>query len=96
MNNTWNTAIIGFGQIAHGLVDDPLMARYFAYATHAQVLKAHPRFNWVAVVDPSPQACEVARERYKVKTALSDVAELQKNCRVDVVVLATPPAGARI
>lgn len=67
------------------------MKRHFAYATHAEVLRDHPRFNWVAVVDPNPKARACAKEVWKIKTVANTPAELGNHCQnVEVLVLATP------
>jgi predicted dehydrogenase len=85
------TALVGFGRIAAGLADDPVMARHFPEATHAQVLAAHPEFRWDAVVDPSPAARAAARERWKVPCVAADLGALPRREEIEVVVIATPP-----
>jgi predicted dehydrogenase len=87
------TAVIGFGKIARGYARDAAMARYYRYATHAQVLAEHPQFEWVAVVDPSREARDSARTDWSVAQVGSDVAALgSAAAEIDVAVLATPPA----
>jgi predicted dehydrogenase len=89
------TAVIGFGQVAQGYADDPLMARHYPFATHAQVLAAHPAFDWVAVVDPSPTARDAA-SRWNVPHAVADVDALGAVAgAIEVAVFATPP-GVRL
>lgn len=87
----WSTAIIGFGKIAAGYTEDPLTAGYYPYATHAQVLDAHPSFDWQAVVDPSEDARRNARENWKIPVTSSTLAELLKTIQPEVLVIATPP-----
>lgn len=70
---------------------DPVMASYFRYSTHAQVLRDHPSFFWEAVVDPSEEARRAARDDWGVPVVVESVHELKKRCRPDVVVLAIPP-----
>ncbi len=84
--------MIGFGRIGAGYADDPVMARHYPYATHAQVLAAHPAFQWVGVTDRSPRARRLARERWGVP-AFRDPAEMAADCAPDVAVLATPPGS---
>lgn len=85
------TALIGFGRIAAGYADDPSTARCHAYATHAQVLRDHPEFNWVAVVDPSAEARAAASSRWGVPVTAPSLDELQDAAAIEVAVIATPP-----
>lgn len=90
------TCIVGFGKIAAGYAADPVMARHYRYTTHSQVLLAHPRFAWIAVVDPAPAAQAAAlRLNNAVETAAS-ASELNKGREAEVLVLATPPGPGRI
>lgn len=92
----WRTAIVGFGRIAHGYAADAAMARYFPYASHAQVLRDHPAFEWTAVVDPDGAARATARTQWSIATVAGSVAELGRAADdIEVAVLATPP-GARL
>jgi predicted dehydrogenase len=88
------TLLVGLGNIGVGYASDPVMAREYRYASHAQVLGAHPRFSWVAAVDPSPEARERARS-FGVPHMASSIEELPASCDVDVAVLAGPP-GTRL
>jgi len=92
MNTPLRTVLIGFGNVAAGLAQDDKMARYFRYATHAQVLKGHPEFDWVAVVDPRQEARDAARAIWQVPICVEDVAALPSELRPHVAVIATPPA----
>lgn len=86
------TALVGFGRIASGYAEDPVMARYYRYATHAQVLAEHPAFDWIAVVDPDPSAREFAHTRWSVPIVAESVAALGAAAAdIEVVVLATRP-----
>ncbi len=87
----FRTAILGFGRIAAGFARDARMARYFRYATHAQVLADHPRFEWVGVLDPGAEARRLASEEWKVPVVTDSLEALERECRPEVVVLATPP-----
>jgi predicted dehydrogenase len=91
MGRPLSTVLIGFGRIADQLGDDPLTARFFRFATHAQVLAAHPLFDWQAVVDLSDQALDRARTRWQVPHLVHDVNELIGRCEPDIAVIATPP-----
>lgn len=66
MTAPYAAAIVGFGKMAQGYAEDPAMARHFPYATHAQVLRDHPGFDWRAVVDPSVDALAAARDGWNV------------------------------
>ena len=85
------TALIGFGKVGAGYGDDPIMARHYPYASHAQVLAAHPAFEWGAVVDVSRPALISARDRWHVPHVASTVAELACAYEPEIAVLATPP-----
>jgi len=91
-NHPLRTALIGFGNVAAGYADDELMKQYYPYASHAQVLSAHPDYEWVAVVDPCPIARRKASDQWKVPFVCSSVDELANCSDVDVVVIATPPS----
>lgn len=86
------TAVIGLGQIAAGLADDPAMARTFTYATHAQALRDHPEFEWVGVADPAEAAQRAARERWGVPHVAATIGELVRACDPEVAVLTSPPS----
>lgn len=83
--------LIGFGKIAAGYADDPVMARYFPYATHAQVLHDHPAFSWDAVVDSLQEALDKAKKQWNVRYAARTTEEIAVDYQPDVAVIATPP-----
>lgn len=85
------TVLVGFGKIGAGYAEDPVMARYYPYATHAQVLAVHPDFAWEAVVDISDEALELARNRWKIPHLAKSVEELTHCYQPEVAVIATPP-----
>lgn len=85
------TALIGFGRMAAGYADDPVNARWFPYATHAQVLRDHPAFDWVAVVDSSQEALAAASSRWGVQNTARSAQELSNANEIEVAVIATPP-----
>jgi len=89
MGGRLRTVLVGFGAIAEGMSRDRRMARYFRYATHAQVLADHPQFDWIATVDPDRKARARARRWPSgvIVDDISDVAEL----RPDIAVIAAPP-----
>jgi len=87
----YKTALIGFGRIAVGYADDPAIARWYAYSTHAQVLRDHPAFDWVAVVDPSADARAVASSRWGVPVTAPSLSELPNALSIEIAVIATPP-----
>lgn len=90
MTGPLRTALIGFGKMGHGYAADPVMARHYRYAAHAQVLAEHPKFEWVAAVDPDPAALASAPKQWGVSIA-GNVAELADAANIDVAVIATPP-----
>ncbi|WP_300302035.1 Gfo/Idh/MocA family oxidoreductase [Ferrovibrio sp.] len=83
--------LIGFGKIGSGYASDPLMARYFPYASHAQVLRDHPAFDWLAVIDPSSEARAAALRDWGIPIAVADISDLPATIAPDIVVLASPP-----
>lgn len=85
------TVIVGFGKIGAGHAEDPIMARYYPYATHAQVLAVHPHFAWEAVVDPAATALEAARQHWRIPWAFSSIDELAGQYQPEIAVIATPP-----
>lgn len=89
----WKAALIGFGKIGAGLAEDPVHARAFPYATHAQVLRDHPDFDWVAVVDPAVGARESAQATWGVAETAASAEKLPSAATIEVAVIATPPAG---
>lgn len=95
MSRAFKTVVVGFGRIGAGYAHDPVMARYYSYATHAQALKDHPRFDWCGVVDPSEDALAEARREWGIPLAVRSIAELTGRCSPEVLVLATPP-GQRV
>src|SRR3990172_951936 len=87
----YKTALIGFGRIAAGYADDPSIARWYSYATHAQVLRDHPAFDWVAVVDPSVDSRVIASSRWGVSVTVPSLEELPNASAIEIAVIATPP-----
>jgi predicted dehydrogenase len=86
------TALIGFGKIGQGYASDVLMAQHYRFATHAQVLKEHPKYDWQLVIDPDPQACSDARDYWKIPNVGRDETELRSICQnIDIAVIAAPP-----
>lgn len=85
------TAVIGFGKMSSTYANDPVMAKYYPYATHAQVLAANPHFEWVAVVDPVDAARVDAENCWNIP-AVADVKDLGELASdIEIAVLATPP-----
>ena len=64
--------LIGAGKMGVGYAQDPVMAKHYRYASHGQVLAAHPEFSWEAVVDVSSEARERARSLWGVPLAVAE------------------------
>ena len=64
--------LVGFGRIGNSIRHDAKIARYFKYASHAQVLKEHPAFEWIGVVDSSEEARQAAEREWGVETCQHD------------------------
>lgn len=87
-------ALVGFGRMAAGYSADSAMAKYYRFASHAQVLQVHPRLDWRVVVDSDPVARDAARNDWSVPLAVSSLSELGSAAAdIDLVVLSTPPAA---
>lgn len=84
--------LVGLGQIGLGYAMDPRTAKYFAYATHAQVLSEHPRFEWVGACDRDPETVAKAKQQWPELLVTEQVASLRK-VAPEVLVLATGPAN---
>tara|TARA_R110001592_G_scaffold161973_1_gene394897 strand:+ start:43365 stop:44390 length:1026 start_codon:yes stop_codon:yes gene_type:complete len=87
------TIIVGFGQVAAGLSNDPRMTAHFKYASHASVLADHPAFDWQGVVDPNAAALDKARTVWQVPHIGADLAAVVDATQPEIAVLATPPGG---
>jgi predicted dehydrogenase len=90
------SCVVGFGKIAAGYANDPVMARHYRYTTHSQVLQSHPRFQWVAAVDPLPAAQAAARGLDDTVETAASAADLTTGRDAEVVVLANPPGPGRL
>ena len=89
----WRTVLVGFGNVGDKLSEDQRMRAHFAHASHAQVLDAHPAFDWQAVVDPSSEAQARAVNKYDISHLCSDIGELPQDWLPEVAVIATPPGN---
>ncbi len=85
------TVLIGFGKVAAEYATDPVMANYYPYATHAQVLRDHPGFAWEAVVDVQENALDRARKDWGVRYVARQAQDLNHMYKPEVAVIATPP-----
>lgn len=87
----YRTVLIGFGDVAAGYTKDPVKARNYRYASHAQVLREHNAFDWQAVVDSNGEARKRAKQDWEVSVTYSDTRELAQAGPFDIAVIATPP-----
>lgn len=92
-DQVFQTLVVGVGKIAAGYSADPLTAKHYQYATHAQVLKGHPGFEWSAAVDVAEDALRIARDCWGVQHTARTISGLPGSYRPDVAVIATPPEG---
>jgi len=83
------SVLVGFGRIGDSIRHDKKIARYFPYASHAQILTNNKKFKWAAVVDPSDNARKAAG-LWDVKKIVKDASSLRKD-KIEFAVLATPP-----
>lgn len=93
MTSPLRTVVVGFGRVAAGYSEDPVMRKKFRYATHAQVLRDHPGFDWKAVVDISDDALRLARDQWHIPYTAHSLEDLPSAFRPDVAVIATPPGS---
>ncbi len=91
MKERYVTVLVGFGSVAVDIGDDPKVAQFIQYPTHASVLHEHPRFDWQAVVEPRSEARDRAQEEWCVPVTAASVEELPNDFAPDVAVLATRP-----
>lgn len=85
--------LVGCGKVGAHYAEDPIMARYYPYATHAQVLASHPDFSWKAIVDLSNDTLKDVQRRWDIPYAAQKVEELPPEFTPDVAILATPPGN---
>jgi predicted dehydrogenase len=88
----FKTALVGFGKIGFGYAADPAMARHYPHATHAQILRDHPAFEWIGVADPSADARGSAQTNWAIGNVAAAARDLVGADTVEVAVMATPPA----
>lgn len=83
------SVLVGYGRIANSIRHDQKISKVFKYASHSQVLNAHPGFEWVGVVDPDPVAQQTAAMDWGVDEIVPDAALLHE--KYEFAVLAIPP-----
>jgi predicted dehydrogenase len=93
VSRRFRTALIGLGRIGSTYAEDPLIAKRYRYASHAQALVDHPAFAWDAAVDPNSAALASAKERWGFKYGAHSMAKLLENYQPEIIVLATPPSA---
>jgi predicted dehydrogenase len=91
--NGRKTLLVGFGKIAAGYAQDLVMARHYQYASHAQVLVAHPCYSWDSVIDPDEAALERAERDWDIPYTAKAIDDLVFRDEIEVAVLANPPGG---
>jgi predicted dehydrogenase len=87
----WKTVLCGFGSVAAGIAKDKRMSRFIKYQTHAQVLNDHLEFDWLAVVDPDPEARRIARDEWNIPVVVNSPKAVLEYFEPDVAILATGP-----
>lgn len=85
------TVLIGFGRVAAGYSKDVLLAKWFQYSTHAQVLAVHPDYDWAAVVETNDCLRKSAACNWGIQEVESSVCKLKDAASFEVAVIATPP-----
>ena len=94
MNDKLTALLCGLGRIGSKYSEDQKTAKYFQYATHAQVLNDHPGIRWVGAIDP----CSYAREEVERKWGVPCFADAEDAAFLnpDFIVLATHPGDNRL
>lgn len=85
------TLLIGMGKIGSGYADDPIMAKYYPYASHAQVLREHPAYNWEGVLDISDAALDLAEKKWSIPYCGKQAGDFPAKFKPDIAVISTPP-----
>lgn len=89
---TTRVVLVGAGKVGASYAADPVMARHYRYASHAQVLAEHPDLEWGGVVDADANVARQVAERWGVPRHGTSVAAVCDAYAPDLAVLATPPA----
>ena len=85
------TVLVGAGKVGVTFADDPVMAKHYRYASHAQVLAEHPSLEWGAAVDVDDAPLAKVRERWGVTRTGKTVKEACRDYAPELAILATPP-----
>ncbi len=88
-------ALVGCGKMGATYVDDPLLKSYFRYASHAEVLSAHPQIDWRAAVDIDAESAKSVATRWNVPEWSIRAADLPSRDEITFAVLAVPPGQRR-
>ena len=92
MNKKFKAALVGFGKISSGYASDELMAKFYRYSTHAQVLSDHPNIEWEMVIDPDENALDAAKRIWNVPKVYSSIENIFNGLEnIEILILATPP-----
>ena len=91
---TLATALFGCGNVGVGYGADPVMARYYPYASHNQVLADHPGFDWVAAIDTNAEAAAAVASQHGLQ-AHGTGTEFPGAETIEVAILATPPGSRK-
>jgi predicted dehydrogenase len=84
--------LVGAGKVGAGYALDPIMAKSYPFASHAQVLAAHPSIDWGAVVDPSDEALATVKRHWNVLRMGRAVEVTCADWHPELAILATPPS----
>lgn len=91
---TLATALFGCGNVGVGYGADPVMARYYPYASHNQVLADHPGFDWVAAIDTNAEAAAAVSAQHGLQ-AHGTGTGFPGAETIEVAILATPPGSRK-
>jgi len=86
------TVLVGAGKVGASYALDLMMAKHYPFASHAQVLAAHPALDWGAVVDPSAEALAAVAMQWDVPRSGRTIGAACADWEPELAVLATPPS----
>jgi predicted dehydrogenase len=90
---TWKVALVGLGKIGMGYAEDREMAKYYRYASHAQVLVDHPRIDWQVAIEADDVTRKEVSKKWDIPILVASANKLGKMADdIDIAVIATPPS----
>ena len=95
-DKVYNTLLIGFGNIAQGLSEDPIYGKTFKFSTHAEVLKADDNINWNYLIEPKKILQQKATNKWLIKNVYESIDTFKEKELIDIIVFAEPVNDQRL